>query len=79
MEIYEMTYEGILFKIKAEEEKKVGHTFKLQWMKEQHNLNYPEKLMLRWAKKQRYLTTSTTTTHLICLLKIWTVTKRKKR
>ena len=29
MEIYEMTYEGILFKIKAEEEKKVGHTFKL--------------------------------------------------
>merc|ERR1712228_887706 len=24
MEIYEMTYEGILFKIKAEEEKKVG-------------------------------------------------------
>ena len=27
MEIYEMTYEGILFKIKAEEEKKVGHTF----------------------------------------------------
>ena len=31
-----MTYEGILFKIKAEEEKKVGHTFKLQWMKERH-------------------------------------------
>ena len=30
MEIYEMTYEGILFKIKAEEEKKVGHAFKLQ-------------------------------------------------
>ena len=30
MEIYEMTYEGILFKIKAEEEKKVGHTFKLR-------------------------------------------------
>ena len=30
MEIYEMTYEGILFKIKAEEEKKVGHAFILQ-------------------------------------------------
>ena len=30
MEIYEMTYEEILFKIKAEEEKKVGHAFKLQ-------------------------------------------------
>ena len=33
MEIYEMTYEGILFKIKAEEEKKVGHTFKLRKIK----------------------------------------------
>ena len=31
-----MTYEGILFKIKAEEEKKVGYTFILQWMKERH-------------------------------------------
>ena len=27
MEIYEMTYEGILFKIKAEEEKKVFRKF----------------------------------------------------
>ena len=34
-----MTYEGILFKIKAEEEKKVGHTFKLQWMKERLTLS----------------------------------------
>ena len=86
MEIYEMTYEGILFKIKADEEKKVFKKSNIEkgpgYVIDSFNL-HPAALkrikLKRWAKKRQYRRTWMTTTRLICLPTTWTVMQRRPR